>query len=163
MEEDDQARAGGGEGLGERGALGRHRQAVDAHRHRLVQRAALALEPVADEAADDGQAEAAARRGRQRPLGPRAAPDQRLSAAAGGARRTAEGAGHAARDRVVDQLDRPAGRHVAERARGDGALHRADAVGEAAELVEAEARQGGGFVICLPDQIRHGSMYLHIG
>ena len=45
----------------------------------------------------------------------------------------------------------------------DVALHRADALGEAAELVEAEAHERAGLVVCLPDQLCHGSMYLHIG
>ena len=163
MEEDDEPRGGGREGLRQLGALWRDRQAVDTDRHRLRQRAAVALEAVADEAVEDRDAEAAARGGRQLPLGPRAAAGERLRAAAGGAGRPAERADDTAGDRVVDELDRLPCRHEAERAGGDVALHRAHALGEAAELLEAKAHERAGLVVCLPDQLCHGSMYLHIG
>ena len=163
VEEDDEPRSGGREGRGQLGALRRHGQAVDADRHRLRQRAAVALEAVADEAVEDRDAEAAVRGGRQRPLGPRAATDDHLGAATGGACRPAERADDTAGDRVVDELDRRPCRHEAERARRDVALHRPHALGQAAELLEAEAHERAGLVVCLPDQLCHGSMYLHIG
>ena len=90
-------------------------------------------------------------------------PASACGAAAGGAGRPAERADDAAGDRVVDELDRLPCRHEAERAGRDVALHRAHALGEAAELLEAEAHERAGLVVCLPDQLCHGSMYLHIG
>jgi hypothetical protein len=62
----------------------------------------------------------------------------------------------------VDEADRRARGHVAERSRGDVALRRADAVGEPAELVETEADEGPDLVV-LACEFSHGSMYLRFG
>ena len=162
MDEDDEPRGGGREGGGQRVALGRHRQAVDADRDRLLQRAALALEAVADEAVEDREAEAAGHGGRQRARRARAPLHDRPGAAAEGARRAAERTDDAAVDRVVHELDRLPRGYIAEGAGGDVPLHGADAAGEAVELVEAEPDEGSGLVFPAR-QLCHGSMYLHFG
>ena len=78
------------EGLRQRAPPRRDRQAADADGHRLLQRAVVALQAVADQPVEEREADAAGERRRQRALGARAALDQRLRAAAGGARRPAE-------------------------------------------------------------------------
>jgi hypothetical protein len=151
------------EGRGQRTPPRRDGEAADPDGHRLLERAALALQAVADQPVEEREAHAARERRRQRALRARAALDQRLRAAARGARRPAERADDALGDRVVHELDRRAERHVAERAAGDAALHRPDALREATELLEAEAHQRAGLVLCLADQLCHGSMYRRIG
>ena len=162
VDEDHEPRRRGREGAGERVALGRDGEAVDAHRDRLLQRAALALEAVADQPVEDREAEAAGQRGRERALRPRAAAHERLGAAAERGRGAAERAHDPAGHGVVDEADRLARRHVAEGAGGDVALRRPDAAREAVELVETEADESCGLVVAAR-QLCHGSMYLRFG
>jgi hypothetical protein len=62
----------------------------------------------------------------------------------------------------VDEAERLARRHEAEGAGREVALHRADAVREAVQLVEAEPDERTRLVL-LAHQFCHGSMYLRSG
>ena len=162
MDEDDEPRGGVRIGGGELVGLERHREAVDADRDRLLERAALALEPVADQAVERREAEAARQRGGERALRARAPGHDGLGAAAERGRRAAEGADDAVGHAVVHEADGLAQGDVAEGAGGDLPLHGADAPREAVELVEAEADEGAGLVV-VARQSCHGSMYLRFG
>ena len=144
VDEDDEAARGAGEVLGH----ARH-PPVDAQRHRLVQRRALRLQPVAVQAAEHRERHRPAAGGRELARRERGAGG--TAREHGGARdRGVRGAG----DRVVGAPCGLGGRAEAgEDPRGDRGVDLPDAAGPEAELLAERPREGvrlAGHAVTLP-------------